>query len=289
MLTREDLQVLKAPFAVNQHEFDYNKNVYITEKAICDRIEQVDPSWSMSEPTIQWREGIGGNVCEVSGTMTINGVTRGGVGQAAIVTNKDQTNEANQAAKSAATDWLKRMARLFGVGRYLLDTPDYVRGHNTLEKWLSQEYGSIPSPSPKNGQNSASTGSQDKTPTNPSDGSENGSNNDIDDGDVIDVELVRVEVAKATNGTVFLKLFTADSKRASAFTRQIFRDRAWIASDYEMNEVGQVYEIAPPVPAKFEAKNGYWYLKDIAEFATFDAQGGTFIEVSKIGESDIQF
>ena len=287
MLTQEDLMILKAPFAVDQHEFDYNKNVYITEKAICDRIEQVDPAWSMSEPTIQWREGVGGNVCEVSGTMTINGATRGGVGQSSIVTNKSGTDEANQAAKSAATDWLKRLARLFGVGRYLLDTPKWVNDSTTLAKWLNSLE------SPENAPNSVSTEDKGKTPVNPSNGAENGSNDSIPDGKTLDVELVRIEVAAIKSGSnagkPFLKLITTSPNIGSAFSREVFRNQAWIASDYEMNEVGQIYEIAPAVPAKFEAKNGYWYLKDIAEFATFDAQGGTFIEVSKIGQEDIQF
>jgi hypothetical protein len=60
------------------------------------------------------------------------------LGQKEIVKTK-QGGEANQAAKSAATDALKRAARLFGVGRYLLDLPNSVKDEKSLGTWLRQQ------------------------------------------------------------------------------------------------------------------------------------------------------
>lgn len=125
MLTPQDLAILKKPFLVNQHEFR-NGFVYIREQAICDRIEMVDPSWSISEPVLTVRD----TTVTAVVTMTIKGVSRSGVGM-------DKINSANEAEKSAATDALKRVARLFGAGRYLLNPPAYVKDHKSLARWLA--------------------------------------------------------------------------------------------------------------------------------------------------------
>lgn len=139
-LTHDDMKKLKAFFDASDHEFDYNKNAYITEGAITDRIETVDPAWSLSEPKIFWRDGEKGtHICEVTVVMTIKGASRGAVGQKEIVLTKNGNAEANQAAKSAATDALKRAARLFGIGRYLLSLPKDVSDPKTMAKWLSSQ------------------------------------------------------------------------------------------------------------------------------------------------------
>jgi hypothetical protein len=124
MLTIEHLRILQRPFSVHEHEFKDGR-VYIRERAICRRIEQVDLDWSLGDPIITYRD----NAVIVKNSLTILGVTRYGVGM-------DKVNSANEAEKSAATDVLKRCARLFGIGRYLLDTPGYVKDHKALEKWL---------------------------------------------------------------------------------------------------------------------------------------------------------
>lgn len=138
-LTTEDLRILKAHFKPEQHQFDYNKNAYIKEQAICNRIEDVDPAWSLSEPKIFWRDGLGGvSICEVTVVITIKGVSRGGVGQKEVVGNKSKSAEANQAVKSAATDALKRAARLFGIGRYILDFGKSVSDTTSLTRWFAE-------------------------------------------------------------------------------------------------------------------------------------------------------
>lgn len=112
-LTSQDLDQLKKPFNASD-EYTLNKSgmslTYIREDAIADRIESVDPAWSMTEPDVI--EDDGKNVSVKVG-VTIKGVTRWGVGS-------DKRNSANEAVKSAATDAFKRAARMFGVGRYLL-------------------------------------------------------------------------------------------------------------------------------------------------------------------------
>lgn len=56
----------------------------------------------------------------------------------AIEYQKDSDRESGEPEKGAVTDALKRCARLFGIGRYLLDDPPKVNGGNDAEfnKWL---------------------------------------------------------------------------------------------------------------------------------------------------------
>jgi hypothetical protein len=126
-LQQEDVTVLTGLFPLEQHEFNPRGFVYVSEQAICARLEAVDPSWHWDIKSVQVRD----NVAVVVGTLTIKGVTREGVGM-----DKIQEN-AGEAEKSAATDALKRAARLFGVGRYLLDNPK----EGDFKKWLAAEMG----------------------------------------------------------------------------------------------------------------------------------------------------
>jgi hypothetical protein len=112
-LTIEDARALNALFNAPDHEF-VRGFVYIAERAICDRLDAVDPSWCFDLKSVQVRD----NDVVVVGTLTVRGCVREGVGMAKIV------EKGAEAEKSAATDALKRAARLFGVGRYLLDAPE---------------------------------------------------------------------------------------------------------------------------------------------------------------------
>lgn len=139
-LTHEDLNKLKAWFPVNDHEFDYSKNCYITEYAITNRLEEVDPAWSLTAPVITTRTEHGEKgltIVTVVLQMTVKGVTRTGLGRSDIELRKDGSREADQAEKSAATDALKRCARLFGVGRYLLTLDKGVKDYPSLQKWFN--------------------------------------------------------------------------------------------------------------------------------------------------------
>jgi hypothetical protein len=140
-LTHDDLNTLKRFFPTQDHEFDWGKNCYITEYAITNRLEEVDPSWSFTDPAITTRAEHGEDgltIVTAVLTMTVKGVSRTGVGRSNIELRKDGKREADQAEKAAATDALKRAARLFGVGRYLLTLDKKVRDYTSLETWLNQ-------------------------------------------------------------------------------------------------------------------------------------------------------
>jgi hypothetical protein len=124
-LSTADLAILRAPFALDDHEF-LRGFVYLTEGAITTRIETVDPAWTLTIHNVYVRGSEA--ICHV--TLTIKGVSRDGIGQHQI------TEKGAEAEKSAATDALKRAARLFGVGRYLLD---FEGDKAAFAKWLKGE------------------------------------------------------------------------------------------------------------------------------------------------------
>jgi hypothetical protein len=156
-LTPENLQALKAPFAAHEHEF-LRGFTYLNEEAITERIDSIDPSWQFYIRSIVVRPnaGEGGKdiaTVTVHGALTICGVTRESTGMAVVQrtdekneekwdngkkvqTGKKYTGEANEAEKSATTDALKRSARLFGIGRYLLNLSDDVKDEGSLARWL---------------------------------------------------------------------------------------------------------------------------------------------------------
>jgi hypothetical protein len=133
-LTTEDLNILKAPFAANEHKF-LRGLAYITEYAITERMDVVDPSWAFSIQEVVNREG----TITIIGNLTIKGVTRSNVGMDSVRETKDGNSEANEAEKSTATDALKRCARLFGIGRYLLALPKDVRDEQSMAAWLNAQ------------------------------------------------------------------------------------------------------------------------------------------------------
>lgn len=148
MLTKKDLEILQRPFAANEHEFLKGK-AYITEGAITDRIEMVDPAWELEQISLFNRPESNQVICTMR--LTINGVHRDGVGMSQVTKLKSGEGEANEAEKAAATDALKRAARLFGIGRYLLDLPGYVVDVKTMGEYLGGY-----SVNPFNGQKTAS-------------------------------------------------------------------------------------------------------------------------------------
>lgn len=161
-LTAEDLEVLRGFFAVDEHEFDYGKNCYIKELSVSERLEQVDPAFSFVIKNIEVRPSAGENGKEVGtvtvhASMTVKGSTRESTGMAVILKSDEKeetkwnndtrkkektgvmyTVEANQAEKSATTDALKRCARLFGIGRYMLQFGNDVNDTASLKRWLDK-------------------------------------------------------------------------------------------------------------------------------------------------------
>lgn len=150
MLTREDLDTLRAPFAPAEIEF-LRGYAYVREYAVNTRLSEVDPSWMMQITAWEYRSEAH---VVVMGSMTLKDVTRYGVGEQLNEPSKDrQTGAVNppkvlDCAKGAATDLLKRLARLFFVGAYLTELPDNVKTIEAYTAWYWAQNGAT---SPKNG------------------------------------------------------------------------------------------------------------------------------------------
>lgn len=150
-LTHEDLGALKRPFAVEDHEF-HNDLVYLTEEAISNRLDEVDPNWDQIIIDKGHRPTTDGSLvfyCHIR--IVVNGVTREGVGMSNMVISAKSQKETNEPEKSAATDALKRAARLFGIGRYLLGAKG-VKNENDLRRWLGGEQPTQRQSMPRNNQ-----------------------------------------------------------------------------------------------------------------------------------------
>lgn len=141
-LTHEDIAQLTQPFPIAAHEFARGF-CYVAEEEVTARIEEVDPSWSFEILSIK-RDGISNQQCIVLARMTINGVIRESTGMqmveyAGAAGNKSE-RETGEAEKGATTDALRRCARLFGVGRYILKMGDAVKNGGQLDAWLKTHY-----------------------------------------------------------------------------------------------------------------------------------------------------
>jgi hypothetical protein len=145
-LTHEDARVLSARFAVDDHECreggktrNGDKKMwlfYIEEGAIIERLNDVDPAWSMTvDRTVRSEQYVS---CHM--TLTVKGVSRSGVGTAGAYYDKQAKVYAfdENVEKSAATDALKRCARLFGVGLYLKKSPRVYLDAG-LQTWEAQK------------------------------------------------------------------------------------------------------------------------------------------------------
>jgi hypothetical protein len=149
-LTHEQVKELGRPFPLEAHEWRTGRNskdyVYITETAVILRLNEVDPSWTLVITDRAEREysttrkntktgemyTLGAHELAITVNLTVCGVTRYGVGMAEIAP------DAAEADKSAVTDALKRAARLFGVGGYLLNDPP---GKAQFAQWLNTQNG----------------------------------------------------------------------------------------------------------------------------------------------------
>lgn len=153
----QDVRNLAAPFPLEAHEWRKGRNnkeyVYITESGVVSRLNEVDPSWSLVVTERAERQyettrkntttgelyTLAAHELAITVSLTIKGVTRYGIGMAEIAP------DAAEADKSAVTDALKRAARLFGVGAYLLNDPPQK---NAFAAWLAKLSGA---PAPANG------------------------------------------------------------------------------------------------------------------------------------------
>lgn len=133
-LTLSDSLALSHPFLSKDHEFNRGF-IYIEETAVCRRIEQVDLNWEWKVIEMTFANGM----ATVVGALTICGVTRFGTGQQLAQIDASGVEKNGEAYKGATTDALKRAARLFGIGRYLLGCPKEVKSYGKeLDAWLRE-------------------------------------------------------------------------------------------------------------------------------------------------------
>lgn len=135
--------------------------VYTEEGPVTTRLDEVDPNWEF-EITNNWADG---QSATAYARLTVCGVARDCVGSGKNI-------KPEEAQKGAATDALKRGARLFGIGRYLLDAPQFYtdwasksgnprrsrqqesqwekEAFNKFTAWYKREFGNEqPSPAPE--------------------------------------------------------------------------------------------------------------------------------------------
>lgn len=140
MMTPDNVKALTAPFEASEHEF-LRGMTYLTESAITRRLDEVDPAWSFRISLVEHRA----DKVVVYAALTVCGVTResNGMEASTYIKGADHVpeNESNFPEKAAVTDALKRCARLFGIGRYILDLPDTVKDMRALESWLNKRNG----------------------------------------------------------------------------------------------------------------------------------------------------
>lgn len=135
MITRDELQALRAPLPLKAHQVREGsaKNkvqwlVYLDRVAIIQHLDDIFPGeWSNTMNTIQLANGVIVSDCHI----TIRGITRG-------LNGADSSSFApHDVPKSAGSDAFKRAAQMWGVGLYLYDAPDlwteggYGKGNDT--------------------------------------------------------------------------------------------------------------------------------------------------------------
>lgn len=154
-LTVDDLDVLAAPLPFEAHFFRKGRGnlwyTYVTEYHIKRRLAEVDPGWEFMAEAPQPNSIIGGApFVSVVAHMTVKGVTRTSVGTAQAKENrKDDSAEFypldENDYKAALTDALRRCARLFMVGDYLLQSPlakarDERQAKEGFWRWYERQY-----------------------------------------------------------------------------------------------------------------------------------------------------
>lgn len=283
-LTADNIRLLTKPFSIKDHEFTCGY-VYISEAAITARLDEVDPAWTfeIQQLSVRARQG----VC--AGRMTVKGVTRENVGMQPVEYLKDKQTkeetdiEAGEPEKGAATDAIKRCARLFGVGRYLLNAP---REGKEFNKWLAAEQRKwleanapkteeskvvhtieperpTPAPSPAHTANTAPAASPEPkhvTVTNMSD------LNSVLSGDwesvLNEAETIRATEAQKceANGKTFYKLIDSD-KGISGTTFSTTTLQLLGVNVMDLAQKNRKYQIAP-VRVPIVQKGQYWNIDD---------------------------
>ncbi len=158
----EDLKILRAPFSkenlgVKVQSFSKDRTramlvLYLQHTDVQARLEEVDPAWSFEVV----HEERSGDTVYIRGRLTLKGVSRENVGEGSD-------------PKSAHSDALKRCAMLFGVGRYLYDSPtawtEYNDARDRFKQWSAADYekaAKSPVPTPETTASAATTLTEDQ-------------------------------------------------------------------------------------------------------------------------------
>jgi hypothetical protein len=297
-LTKEDLQILQRPFPAAQHKFKQGR-AYISEEAVLNRIEEVDPNWSWERIDVHQRD----RQIIAAYRMTIQGNSKVGEGMALIEMTKEYTDqktgeikparESNEAEKAAVTDALRRAARLYGIGRYLLNLPKDEKGNpivnnvTALDKWLNQNYPQQPpanAPKPiqqatssiENAPNSTNGYETPKTPetlliAQPEQKSTTDKINVVwkkGDKRSFDVTALLTKLRNRNTIGVMLECRTLQNVVVESYTREPFREKGfdvtqWNQIGYEMDFPEPVSVIAEFTGAENDQKPGRWLIKEV--------------------------
>lgn len=271
-LTPENVTRLKDFFPVRAHEF-LNGNCYISEEAITNRLDEVDPSWTMELLSDEPR----GNQCVAVMRLTVCGVSRDGVGmQPLTITKKDGTViDGTEPEKSAATDALKRAARLFGIGRYILEMGRAVNDYRTLETWLtahqrvdtstgeiilvqnapiSNDKADLPRAAGENEIQAANPPERAKQALN-GNGHQPGKKNGSDDSKSLEWVASAVTVNKDRNGKPYL-VYTCQEGKATGRGRDLLKKAGYKCDDWTVE--GLTYDLTPYAMVTVQ-KNGEYF------------------------------
>lgn len=121
------LTKLKAPFpenVVKERMFGRDRQGnpifvnYVSWADVADRLDEICPDWSY-RVTYEIKEVAGVFMFIAKAFLTVNGITREGIGAYTVDAQHFSANFAETAIKSAEHDALKRAAVKFGVARYL--------------------------------------------------------------------------------------------------------------------------------------------------------------------------
>jgi hypothetical protein len=144
MITKDDLSILCMRFpdsviGVKINHFNKDKTkamliLYLQHTDVYARIEEIDPAWSCSAGAPLFVD----KIIAVPMKLTVKGITRENIGE-------------GEDYKSAYSDAIKRAAMLFGIGRYLYDSPSawvpYDERTDKYRTWTIQDYNkSAPQP-----------------------------------------------------------------------------------------------------------------------------------------------
>jgi hypothetical protein len=294
-LTHDDLRDLKRPFAAQHHEF-LRGNVYLQERAICERLEQVDPGWQFQHVQTTYTN----NQVTVVMAMTVCGVTRTNAGtwdiqyydpddkKYASKTERQMATPHNQAEKNATTDALKRCARLFGVGRYLLDCPKSVSDERSLQRWLGDT-----APSSQTTDKAKPAPQQTDSGVDSQTGQDAPQAGNGDESETVTVTIEKAKKIKTKKGSHMVILTTESGHTASMFSAQPLRDAGYADADELTSEQ------SPPLTwvegsrpqAEIYRKGDYWNVKRVIPLleTQFPREQQAMPGVPPVPEGDVDF